>query len=184
MFFYNKYHVFLCQRSLFWGQAGIYFCVIKFLHMVKNNKIPKTGTKRTKNNLPFGNSIISELLELAGSKQYIALSRNDRLFMENEKVKGVYFLLSGKIKIVKSDVDNKDSVLYLIKAPDIICLHSILEEEYHIHTAVAAADSMVCFVSKKEFEKILANNTNIAFNMMKMLCLKINVIENQIYRYI
>jgi CRP/FNR family transcriptional regulator len=152
--------------------------------MVRNNKQPKTEAKRTKSNFPFGNPKINELLELAENKQFLALSRNDRLFLENEKVKGVYFLLSGKIKIVKSDSENKDSVLYLIKAPDIICLHSILEEEYHIHTAVAAADSMVCFVPKKEFEKILANNMNIAFNMMKMLCLKINIIENQIQKHI
>ena len=152
--------------------------------MLKNKKETKTGAIRTKSNFTFGNSKLNELLELADNKQFIALSRNDRLFLENEKVKGVYFLLSGKIKIVKSDSENKDSLLYFINSPDIICLHSILEEEFHIHTAVAAVDSMVCFVHKKEFEKILANNMNIAFNMMKMLCLKINIIENQISRYI
>jgi hypothetical protein len=71
----------------------------------------------------------------------------------------------------------------MIKAPDIVCLHSIMEEEFHVHSAVAAVDSMVCFVRKMN-SKNTAQNTNIAFNMMKMLCLKINVIENQIHRYI
>lgn len=177
MFFYVKGHCFGASPEFI-------FVLIKLHFIVKNYKINKPAAKIPKSNFPFGNSVLNELLEIAENKQFIALSRNDRLFVENEKVKGVYFLLSGKVKIIKSDSENKDSVLYLIKAPDIICLHSIMEEEFHIHTAVAAIDSMVCFVPKREFDKILANNTNIAFNMMKMLCLKINVIENQIHKYI
>jgi CRP-like cAMP-binding protein len=152
--------------------------------MLKNRKESKTRAKKTRKNLLADNSKFNEFLELAKNKQYIALSRNDRLFSENEEVKGVYFLLSGKMRIVKLDSENKESLLYLIKAPDIICLHSVLEEKFHIHSAVAASDSMVCFVQKTDFEKILASNMNIAFSVMKMLCSKINVIENQINRYI
>ena len=127
---------------------------------------------------------INELLELAEDKHFISLSGNDVLFHENEPIKGVYFLLSGRIKITKSCPENMESTLYIITPPDIICLHSVMEDEYHMHTAVADTDSRVCFVPKKELEKILAENANIAFNLMKLLCLKINVIENQISRFI
>jgi len=127
---------------------------------------------------------INELLELAEDKHYISLSKNDVLFRENEPIKGVYFLLTGRIKITKAGTDNAESTLYIINPPDIICFHSVMEEEYHIHTAVADTNSMICFVPKKELEKILAKNANIAFNLMKLLCLKINVIENQISRFI
>jgi CRP/FNR family transcriptional regulator len=160
------------------------FLCIKIQFMSKNSKSQITQTKKPGKSLISPNPILSELLELAKTKQFFALNRNDTLFLEDEHVKGVYFLLSGKIKITKKDNEANNSVLYMIKAPDIVCLHSIMEEEFHVHSAVAAVDSMVCFVPKNEFEKILAQNTNIAFNMMKMLCLKINVIENQIHRYI
>jgi len=160
------------------------FLCIKIQFMTKNSKIQITQTKKPGKSLISPNPILSELLELAKTKQFFALNRNDTLFLEDEHVKGVYFLLSGKVKITKKDSEANNSVLYMIKAPDIVCLHSIMEEEYHVHSAIAAVDSMVCFVPKDEFEKILAQNTNIAFNMMKMLCLKINVIENQIHRYI
>lgn len=127
---------------------------------------------------------INELLELAVDKHYISLSKNNVLFHENEPIKGVYFLLTGRIRITKEGADNTESTLYAINPPDIICLHSVMEEEYHMHTAVADSDSMVCYVPKKELEKILAKNANIAFNLMKLLCSKINVIENQISRFI
>jgi CRP/FNR family transcriptional regulator len=162
---------------------NIFLC-IKIQFMGKNSKVQITIAKKPGKSLISPNPILSELLELAKTKQFFALNKNDKLFLENEHVKGVYFLLSGKIKITKKDFELNDSVLYMIKAPDIVCLHSIMEEEFHVHSAVAAVDSMVCFVPKKEFEKILAQNMTIAFNMMKMLCLKINVIENQINRYI
>ena len=160
------------------------FLCIKIQFMTKNSKIQITQTKKPGKSLISPNPILSELLELAKTKQFFALNRNDTLFLEDEHVKGVYFLLSGKVKITKKDSEANNSVLYMIKAPDIVCLHSIMEEEYHVHSAISAVDSMVCFVPKDEFEKILAQNTNIAFNMMKMLCLKINGIENQINRYI
>ena len=152
--------------------------------MKKLEKQPKSGRKKPKTLLDIGNDKINQLLNLAENKQFIALTKDDVLFRENEPVKGVYFLLTGKIKTIKKDIENKESILYLIKSPDIVCLHSIMEEDYHLHTAVAACDSMVCFIPKDEFEKILAQNMEIALNMMKMLCLKINGIENQINRYI
>ncbi len=134
--------------------------------------------------LPRENSNLGELIKLANNKQFIALSKHDRLFVENEKVKGVYFLLSGKIKMVKSNSEKTDSTIYLIEAPDIICLHSVLDEECHFHTAIAEEDSMVCLVPRIEFERILEKNMQIAFNIMKMLCLKIKVVEEQIHRYV
>lgn len=152
--------------------------------MNKPDKLLKTGRKKAKSKLHIGTDEINQLLKLAKDKQYIALAKDDVLFRENETVKGVYFLLTGKIKITKKDTENKESILYLIKSPDIVCLHSIMEEEYHLHTAASACDAMVCFIPKTEFEKILEQNMEIALNMMKMLCLRINGIENQINRYI
>lgn len=148
---------------------------LKAANTVQNKKDKRiTSSKRS----------IKELLDLAEDKRYISLSGNEVLFYEKEPIKGVYFLLSGRIKITKSCSDKEESILYLINPPDIVCLHSIMEEEYHMHTAVADTDSMICFVPKTELEKILAKNANIAFNLMKLLCFKINVIENQISRFI
>lgn len=137
---------------------------------------------KPKRKITTKNSNISELLELAEEKHFIALSKNDVLFNENEPVKGVYFLLSGRIKITRAGSENKESILYIITPPDIVCLHSALEEDFHINTASAESDSVVCFVPKKEFKKILEKNINASFNMMKMLCLKINTIHHQISR--
>lgn len=152
--------------------------------MVKPLKAANTRKNSKGERITSRKRNINELLELVEDKHYISLSRNDVLFHENEPIKGVHFLLTGKIKITKTCSDNTESTLYIINPPDIICFHSVMEEEYHMHTAVADSDSMVCFVPKKELEKILAKNANIAFNLMKLLCLKINVIENQISRFI
>jgi len=151
--------------------------------MHKKSGIQSHGQNMVKKKIITRNPNINELLEMADEKHFIALSKNDVLFNENGRVKGVYFLLTGKIKITKSGSDNLESTLYFIKPPDIICLHSVMEEEYHVNSASAERDSMVCFIPKKEFRKILAKNVNAAFNLMKMLCLKINVINHQISRF-
>jgi CRP-like cAMP-binding protein len=147
-------------------------------------RVYTNSSGKIKKNTASRNTNIKELIDLAKDKKFIALSKNQVLFREREPVRGVYFLLTGKIEITKTNSDSKESILYIIKSPDIICLHSIMEEDFHIHTAKAAHDSMICFIPREEFEKILSQNVKIAFNMMKMLCLKINVIENQIHKYI
>jgi len=121
-----------------------------------------------------------DLLGMVEHKKYLEYGKNDYLFKENEAVGGVYFLLAGKVEITNKDTEGIESGLYEIKAPDIICLQSILEEEYHSNSAVASEKCKVCFVPKIALKKLIEDNSAAALNIMRMLCLKINKIENRI----
>jgi CRP-like cAMP-binding protein len=184
MFFYNKNHIFLCHRSLFRAAlTGIFVEIKKSDFLPVMGKAYANNTVKIKRSSVSRNANINQLIELAKCKKFIELSKNQVLFREGEPVKGVYFLLTGKIEISYKNSDNTQSVLYTIKSPDIIGLHSIMEEDFYIHTAIAVSDSMICFMPKEEFERILAQNSKIALNLMKMLCLKITVIQNQIHKH-
>jgi CRP-like cAMP-binding protein len=138
---------------------------------------------KIKKKTAHGKMNLKQLIELTKHKKYITLSKNQVLFRENDPIKGVYFLISGKIEITKVNSDNTQSILYTIKSPGIIGLHSIMEEDFHIHTAKATSGSLICFMAKQEFEKIVSQNSELAFNIMKMLCLQISFIQNQIYKH-
>lgn len=177
MFFYVKGHCFRLPCE------SIFVIIEIYPIMHDKSRINNLIQKKVKKTITTKNPNINELLEMADDKHYFALSKNDVLFKENERIKGVYFLLSGKIKIAKSGSGTGESILYFIKPPDIICLHSVIEDKFHANSASAVSDSMVCFIPNREFKKILAKNVNAAFNLMKMLCFKINVINNQISRF-
>jgi CRP-like cAMP-binding protein len=125
----------------------------------------------------------NDLLEMINHKKYCEYDKGKYLFREKEVINGVYFLLSGKVNITKTDSYGKDSILYNIKAPDIICLHTIMEEEFHPNSALALEKCKVYFVSKKALRKLIEDNSIAALNIMRMLCLKINKIENQLSGY-
>jgi hypothetical protein len=61
-------------------------------------------------------------------------------------------------------------------------MHSILEEELHSNSALASEKCRVCIVPKLALKKLIKDNSNAAFNIMRMFCLKINKIENQLSR--
>jgi CRP/FNR family transcriptional regulator len=124
----------------------------------------------------------NDLLSMVGHKKYREFSKNDYLFKENEAVGGVFFLLSGEVEITKKNTAGTETRLYVTRAPDIICMHSILEEELHSNSALASEKCRVCIVPKLALKKLIKDNSIAAFNIMRMFCLKINKIENQLSR--
>jgi len=123
---------------------------------------------------------MDEFIDALESKQFFNFSEGETLFKEGEDVKGVYCLLSGKVKIINRNTDNSESILYNAHSPDIFCLYSILNAEKYETSAIAASDVKVCFIPKKEFMKIVFENSKFTLSLMRIICSKINRIENQI----
>lgn len=119
-------------------------------------------------------------LDSLESNQFLNFKEGEYLFKKNENVKGIYCLLSGKVKVVNEKTDKLESVLYYANSPDIFCLYSILNEEKYETSAIAMGDVKVCYIPKKDFMKIMLENNKFTLSLMRIICSKINRIENQI----
>lgn len=122
---------------------------------------------------------MNEFIGLTDNKQFINIKENDWLFKEKQTVKGVYCLLEGKLKVYQKNPGNSDVFLYQSSSPDIICLYSILNEEKYQTSALAVTDTKVCFIPKKEFMRIMFENSKYTLNLMKIICSKIKEIERR-----
>ncbi len=161
MFFYVKSH---CLGV----QAGYIFVLMK---KQDGKKILKTIKKHPK---------LDEILISIAKKKIIKLGKNEQLYKQNEPIKGIYYLVTGKIKVVQKDKDETYNVLHSVKAPDIIGLSSILCDEVHPNSAYSSEDSSILFIPKREFLDVLNRNKQIAIDLMKLLCIKINKTEARI----
>jgi CRP-like cAMP-binding protein len=135
----------------------------------------KILTKREKRN-----TILGDVLNHITQKRIIKLNKNEHLYRQFDPIKGIYYLVTGKIKVVQKDKDEKYRVLHTIKAPDMIGLSSILCDEFHTNSAYSVEESNILFIPKKDFMEVLNKNKQIAIDLMKLLCKKINKTEAQI----
>ncbi len=134
-------------------------------------KIPKRGKQ---------NTYIDEILESVSKKRLIKLNKNEHLYRQNEPIRGIFYLINGKIKVVQKDKDDKYNVLYSVRGPDIIGLSTILCDEYYTNSAYSVEESNILFIPKKDFMDVLAKKNEVAIDMMKLLCEKIDKTESKI----
>ncbi len=122
------------------------------------------------------NHIISESVQ----KKILTFRKDDYLFHENEKSTGIFFVISGKIKIIKNDNHPVQTILYLVKPGDVLGIHAVINEHEYTNSAVALVNSTVCFVPAKEFQKLINCNNEYKLSVMQLLCSNIDLIENKI----
>jgi CRP/FNR family cyclic AMP-dependent transcriptional regulator len=125
-------------------------------------------------------STFEEVADHITHKKLIKLNKNEYLYRKNETIKGIHYLITGRIKVIQKEKDENFHVLYSIKAPDLIGLSSILYEEFYTNCAYSVEESNLIFIPKKDFLNVLNSNKQIAMNLMKLLCVKIGKTEGQI----
>jgi len=125
-------------------------------------------------------SPLREIVKESTEKQVISLKKNEFLFHENEPAKGIFLILSGKLKIITEESKQNQTMLYLVKPGDILGIHAIINGHNHTNSAVAIVATEICFIPGYEFFELINNNIKYKMIVMRLLCSRIDLIENQI----
>ena len=82
----------------------------------------------------------------------IQLKRNEVIFSEGKFPKGIYRVHSGFVKVYKHGDDGKEQIIQICKPGDVVGFRSVLSENpYNLNAAALEEDTVVCFVSKDDF---------------------------------
>lgn len=82
----------------------------------------------------------------------IHLKRNEVIFSERKFPKGIYRVHSGFVKVYKHGDDGKEQIIQICKPGDVVGFRSVLSENpYNLNAAALEEDTVVCFVSKDDF---------------------------------
>jgi len=113
----------------------------------------------------------------------IHLSKGEYLYREGEICDSIIFIEDGRINLYK-DVNNKNILLWLTVAPEIIGLTSFLNNYSTFNlSAIVAKDSIVKSIKPKHFLEILQKNGDFKYAIMSDLSKRINTMHfhTQIY---
>lgn len=118
---------------------------------------------------PFSGLTQKEKETIAQHHSINRIKRKEHLFREGEKVRGLISLVSGKAKSYRIGVGGREHILRMLKAQDLIGLHSFFTETSCTDSAVAIEDSIICTLEKHSLLKILSNNADLSMKLNKLL---------------
>lgn len=107
--------------------------------------------------------------ELIGlKKKNLFFKKGKSIFKEGEKVKGIYFIYSGSVKVHKEWSDKKELVIRFAKSGGVIGFRGFGKTKVYPVSATALEDSKICFVENDFFETSLTNNPSLTYQFMQL----------------
>lgn len=107
--------------------------------------------------------------ELIGLKKTtIFFKKGKSIFKEGEKVRGIYFVYSGAVKVHKNWLDKKELIIRFAKSGGVIGHRGLTSIKVYPVSATALEDSLICFVGNDFFETSLSNNSSLTYQFMQL----------------
>lgn len=97
----------------------------------------------------------NDLLNLTEKKNCVFFKKNQTIFIAGTRPNGIYCLNKGKIKIYKTGAYGKEQIIRFALPGEFLGLRSVICNKNYTSSAVTIEDSVVCFISKKDFQIVL-----------------------------
>lgn len=110
-----------------------------------------------------------ELSNLSENKSFIFFKKGQIVFFEGNNPQGLFCIYSGKVKIHKLGSDGNDQILRLAKKGNVIGYRALLSNDNYHASATAIEDSLICYFPRSVYQNQIANNHNLALQIMKLL---------------
>lgn len=110
-----------------------------------------------------------ELSELSDNKTHNVYKKGQVIFYEGNQPQGLFCIYSGKVKIHKLGDDGKEQIVRFAKKGNVLGYRALLSGDTYYASATALEDTLVCYLSKQVFTKILQSNTELSMQTIKML---------------
>lgn len=102
-------------------------------------------------------------------KTYTKYSKGEFIFKEGTRSFGIFCLNEGKVKLVKAGEDGRNHILRLHRPGDLLGYRSLFSETGYNASAIALEECHICFISREMFLKLIKDDSDLAFDLLKML---------------
>lgn len=121
-----------------------------------------------------------ERAELEAQAKTLSIPRKTILYTEGESPKGIYVLLSGKVKVSQLNVDGTVQIFFIYSTGDLFGHRPILCNGKHPVTAVALEDCEVLYIEKDHFLNVLENSKRLSNVFLQSVSHEFTVLVNRI----
>lgn len=130
-----------------------------------------------KKNLSHINNLNPEITE---QKYTIQCKKSRQFIMEGAPVNGLYFIRSGKVKVIKTGYNGKEQILRLSKDGEVIGHRGFGMGETYKIGATALEDTVLCNFSTDLLKDILLEQPKVTFDFMHFYAEELNRSETKV----
>src|SRR5690625_435100 len=106
------------------------------------------------------------LTDLMNTKTY---EKDTFIFMKNERLTHVYFILEGEIKIFRTNPDGKEQIINILKAPDMFPHQGLFRQGNYPANAQVSKEAKLMSISIADFEEFLIIYPSVSIKMFRIL---------------
>ena len=115
------------------------------------------------------NNGLEELKKVMQERDTRIFKKNQAIHHEGDRVTGIYFIISGKVKTVQLTQDGRELITGMYAANDYLDLNIILSNDTYIDTAIAVEEAELSFLPSEQLDKLLFLHPDIGAKFIKML---------------
>ncbi|MBB2147528.1 response regulator [Pedobacter gandavensis] len=116
-----------------------------------------------------GKDYISDLQNNLKNYKSRLYKKKQVIYYEGDPGSGLYFVLSGAVKTVKTDEDGHELITGIFLAGNYFGINSMLSNQPFPDTASALENSSICLVPKEHMETLLNSHPGIAKEFIQLL---------------
>jgi CRP/FNR family transcriptional regulator len=104
--------------------------------------------------------------------EILTFNAGDKIFRQNEPVKGLYFINSGKVKVVK-EKNNQIFIFRFASDNDVLGHRGLDEENCYCISAICYSDTEVTFIPINILTHVLKVNAEFTYQFLLFFCVRI-----------
>ncbi len=122
----------------------------------------------------------NEIDEILSFSKIIDFQKGNILFLKGDRVRYFTALLSGQLKIYKSNSKGDEVLIHRFSYPTSIAEMPFFEDLPYPASCVAEAESQVILIDGEEFRNFLEQHPKLLYKFISSLSKKIRVLEDRI----
>lgn len=96
--------------------------------------------------------------------------RNAPVYGYGEVPKGIFFLKSGSLKVIRIGANGREVIIRVAAAHDFVGYLSLLKSSFYLTSAIALEDAEVYFFPKKVFLEAIDADSDFAYDVIDLVC--------------
>ncbi len=110
-------------------------------------------------------------------RKEIRCKKGQQFIMEGAPVTGLFFLLKGTVKVLRTGLHGKEQIVRFAKEGEIIGHRGFGTEESYPIGAIALEDSLLCYFSKDILQEVLHTDPTFTYGLMLFYANELNKSE-------
>jgi CRP/FNR family transcriptional regulator, anaerobic regulatory protein len=123
---------------------------------------------------------LEKMQEFALQKTNYTCKKGQQFMIEGAPMQGLYFIFSGKAKVLKTGIYGKEQIVRLTKEGDTIGFRGFGTSNRYLVAAAALEDTVLCNFSNDIMHSILKTITEFTYDLMLFYAEELNKSENNV----